>query len=352
MLDIYESQQDLSAADKELLDKAVGLTYAYLSVLERLDAVRTPQDLRQFLGFSSNRKRLSKKLIKKDLSLEYAERSYTQKTQKILAEQVEVTIQANIEAKIIKNMFVSPDKVELGSEVSSFNRFKGLFTGNTRNWYLVALNEVLNNPNSKLNKGLITQFKKASIKSITQKNAYPIVSSHASKNLFEALEDMYVSLIKTGTAAPYTSKGFAKETSKIKLPKIKLPKLKVKIPQVRAPQLRTATGQFYGLVPLQRLLDATLVQRVKDNMGTGSRRDILNLRSGRFAESVKVENLSQSREGMITAFYSYMRNPYGTFSQGGRQESPKTRDPKLLISQSIRQIGAAVVANRMRAVLV
>ena len=118
------------------------------------------------------------------------------------------------------------------------------------------------------------------------------------------------------------------------------------------PQLRTTRGQFYGLVPLQRLLDATLVQRIKDNMGTGNRRDILNLRTGRFAESVKVENLSQSREGMITAFYSYMRNPYATFSQGGRQESPKTRDPKLLISQSIRQIGAAVVANRMRAVLV
>ena len=120
----------------------------------------------------------------------------------------------------------------------------------------------------------------------------------------------------------------------------------------RLPQLRTTRGQFYGLVPLQRLLDATLVQRIKDNMGTGNRRDILNLRTGRFAESVKVENLSQSREGMITAFYSYMRNPYATFSQGGRQESPKTRDPKLLISQSIRQIGAAVVANRMRAVLV
>ena len=117
-------------------------------------------------------------------------------------------------------------------------------------------------------------------------------------------------------------------------------------------QLRTTTGQFYGLVPLQRLLDASLVQQVKDNMGTGSRRDILNLRSGRFAESVRVERLSQSREGMITAFYNYMRNPYATFSQGGRQEFPKTRDPKLLIAKSIREIGATMVANRMRAVLV
>jgi hypothetical protein len=85
-------------------------------------------------------------------------------------------------------------------------------------------------------------------------------------------------------------------------------------------------------------------------MGDGSRRDILNLRSGRFAESVKVERLSQSREGMITAFYSYMKNPYATFSRGGQQERPYTRDPKLLIAKSIREIASQQVANRLRAV--
>jgi hypothetical protein len=62
--------------------------------------------------------------------------------------------------------------------------------------------------------------------------------------------------------------------------------------------------------------------------------------------------MSESREGMITAFYSYMRNPYGTFSQGGRQEIPKSRDPKLLIAESIREIAAQQVKNRLRAVLV
>jgi hypothetical protein len=53
---------------------------------------------------------------------------------------------------------------------------------------------------------------------------------------------------------------------------------------------------------------------------------------------------------MITAFYSYMRNPYATFSAGGRQETPKTRDPKLLIAKSIREIAAQAVTNRLRAV--
>lgn len=105
-----------------------------------------------------------------------------------------------------------------------------------------------------------------------------------------------------------------------------------------------------SLVSLQSLINSSLVEQIKRNMGNGNRRDILNLRSGRFAESVKVERLSQSREGMITAFYTYMKNPYATFSQGGDQEFPRTRDPKLLISKSIREIATQQVANRLRAV--
>jgi hypothetical protein len=87
-------------------------------------------------------------------------------------------------------------------------------------------------------------------------------------------------------------------------------------------------------------------------MGRGERRDVLNLRTGRFAESVKIERMTQSREGMITAFYSYMKNPYATFSTGGRQSLPKSRDPKLLIAKSIREIATEQVRNRLRSVSV
>jgi len=105
-----------------------------------------------------------------------------------------------------------------------------------------------------------------------------------------------------------------------------------------------------SLLDLLSLINANLTQKIKENMGDGSRRDILNLRTGRFAESVKVERLSESRAGMITAFYSYMRNPYATFSESGAQSSPRSRDPKLLIAKSIREIVQQEVANRLRAV--
>ncbi|MFI3221385.1 MAG: hypothetical protein QX189_20050 [Methylococcales bacterium] len=116
--------------------------------------------------------------------------------------------------------------------------------------------------------------------------------------------------------------------------------------------VRSMEGQFYSLASLQQLINDSLQHVISANMGDGSQKDVLNYRSGRFAGSASVKTLSQSREGMITAFYTYMKNPYQTFEPGFAQGSPKTRDPKLLIAKSIREIAATKVGNRMRAVLV
>jgi hypothetical protein len=121
---------------------------------------------------------------------------------------------------------------------------------------------------------------------------------------------------------------------------------------VSRPVLRQPDGKFLSLNNLQMLLSANIVQKVKDNMGSGDRKDILNLRTGRLAESVSINRLSVSRQGMVTAFYSYMKNPYATFSTGGAMSQPASRDPKLLISKSIREIAAPHVSNRLRTVLV
>lgn len=127
-------------------------------------------------------------------------------------------------------------------------------------------------------------------------------------------------------------------SSKI-IPKKSLPKAK-----------RVAADPMLNLLSIQTVINNNLTEVVKRNMGDGSRKDILNLRTGRFAESVKVVNMTESRQGAISAFYTYMKNPYATFSMGGRQQFPRTRDPKLLISKSIRELVQAQVANRLRAV--
>jgi hypothetical protein len=106
------------------------------------------------------------------------------------------------------------------------------------------------------------------------------------------------------------------------------------------------------LLSIQNIINNGLSEVIKRNMGDGSRKDILNLRTGRFADSAKVIRMTESRQGAITAFYTYMKNPYATFSTGGRQQFPRTRDPKLLVTKSIRELVQAQVANRLRAVAV
>lgn len=115
---------------------------------------------------------------------------------------------------------------------------------------------------------------------------------------------------------------------------------------------KSKDSEATNLSLLQIIINSKITEQIKNNMGNGTRKDVLNNRTGRFAESVHVERLVESRAGMITAFYSYMKNPYATFSAGGRQEKPRSRDPKLLIAKSIREIAQEHVANKLRAVVV
>lgn len=184
-----------------------------------------------------------------------------------------------------------------------------------------------------------------------------INKGRSSRNIEEFLGYTVASLLKGITPKKESSKKKIKVPSKIKV----LTKTGTKptsfaspkgIKHTSAPALRTAQGTFTSLASLQSMLNLALHDQIRKNMGTGTSKNILNYRSGRLAESAEVTSMSQSREGMITAFYTYMRNPYATFSQGGVQGSPPSRDPKLLISKSIREVLATQVNNRLRAVLV
>jgi len=110
----------------------------------------------------------------------------------------------------------------------------------------------------------------------------------------------------------------------------------------------TIGGKFYSLVNLQNLLNNVLHDAIQRNMGTGFRRDILNYRTGRFASTVKVQSLAMQRDGALAVFYTYMKYPYATFAPGGRQGSPRSRDPVILINKSIREIAIGLVTNRLR----
>ncbi len=188
-----------------------------------------------------------------------------------------------------------------------------------------------------------------------------VLNSSASPSLFEYLSDKVVNAIKGSPTANVVKtnkskkvlqdaipiKAIVKDTSK----KLKS-KSKAGAVQIKPLKLPRAAAEEspVSLDNLLLLINSNLFRSIAKNMGNGTRRDILNYRTGRFAGSVKVQKLSKSRQGMITAFYTYMKNPYATFAEGGRQQSPASRNPKLLISKSIREIAQQQVANRLRAV--
>jgi len=191
-----------------------------------------------------------------------------------------------------------------------------------------------------------------------------ILTTEGSPSYIDLIAKDIVEIIKTGkksAAKVYkqTPKLIGKKSTKITKPKSnkqdiqKLKQLKSKLLAVKTdPKKIVVEPNLVNLPTLLLFINQHLQDVISANMGDGSRRDILNYRTGRFAASAEVTSLSQSREGMITAFYSYMKNPYATFSENGRQSRPRTRDPKLLIGASIKEIAAQQVTNRLRAVLV
>ena len=118
--------------------------------------------------------------------------------------------------------------------------------------------------------------------------------------------------------------------------------------QASNPSISARLQRMPSMASLQAYINENLQSVISANMGGGTERNVLNYRSGRFAESAKVESVSQ-RQGLITAFYTYMKNPYQTFEPGFKQGSPSSRSPKLLISKSIREIVANKVGNKLRA---
>lgn len=144
--------------------------------------------------------------------------------------------------------------------------------------------------------------------------------------------------------------GAAKAKADIQRTKAELKSLKQKVTKAKSEVKKQALPKTVNLVNLLAILNSQIQDVVSANMGDGTRKDILNYRTGRFASTVNIDHLTQSRDGLISVFYSYMKNPYATFSAGGKQERPKTRDPKLLIGKSIRDIASQVVANQLRAI--
>ena len=99
------------------------------------------------------------------------------------------------------------------------------------------------------------------------------------------------------------------------------------------------TGQ--SPIALRNLLNEMLPQMVASKMTQPA----LQFRTGRFANSARVENVNIGPRGGMDIDYTYMRNPYETFEPGNKQGSTQ-RDPRKIIGASIRELAMGILGRQ------
>ena len=254
------------------------------------------------------------------------------------------------------------------AEQQGAGRSVGIAIGKPTTGVRGFLKEVGYSNKSLVEKALVSMVQGFVDQGITAEGSQSLVQLESSPKIIDLIGDTLTSVVSgkpkkykkeyTGTInnlAELTLRkvsGADKAKADIRKAKADLRKLKTSINQAKQTIKKKIEPQTVNLVSLQALMNAQLQDVISANMGDGNRKDILNYRTGRFASTVNVDHLTMSRDGMISAFYNYMKYPYATFSSGGRQQNPKTRDPKLLIAKSLREIAAEVVSNKLRAVSV
>jgi hypothetical protein len=99
-----------------------------------------------------------------------------------------------------------------------------------------------------------------------------------------------------------------------------------------------------SLLKLQALLNARLPKEVMGNMKLPG----LQNRSGRFASSVRVQNIVSTPKGFPSIGYTYQKNPYQIFEQGAGKApwGNSDRDPRAVIEKSMRDIAADLLKAR------
>ena len=109
----------------------------------------------------------------------------------------------------------------------------------------------------------------------------------------------------------------------------------------RASKRKTKSTGF-SQTKLYAALSVKINATVAKNMGEPA----LEYQTGRFADSVKITDVSKTPQGFPSIGYTYQLYPYQTFEPGFQQGDPE-RDPRKLIDRSIREIAAQMVTGRL-----
>ena len=91
------------------------------------------------------------------------------------------------------------------------------------------------------------------------------------------------------------------------------------------------------------IINSKLPQTVASNMGAPALENI----TGRFANSARVTDVTQTGKGYPSIGYTYEKQPYGVFENtSGSRFASLERDPRRLLDRSIREIAAELAIGR------
>ena len=105
-----------------------------------------------------------------------------------------------------------------------------------------------------------------------------------------------------------------------------------------------AGGSQFSLSSLLALMNNKLSETVAQKMGLPR----LVYRTGRFANSVRVVNIQETKQGFPVISYTYQRNPYDVFDPvlGASPWNTPSRDPKEIITISVREVAKELALGR------
>ena len=113
------------------------------------------------------------------------------------------------------------------------------------------------------------------------------------------------------------------------------------IPRGRREQ---STQNTLNIKTLLGIMNSRITDVVAKNMGPPR----LENRTGNFAGSVRVTDVTETRQGHPSIGYTYQKNPYQVFeASSGTRFSSAARDPRPLIDASIREIAAQFAIGRL-----
>jgi hypothetical protein len=123
--------------------------------------------------------------------------------------------------------------------------------------------------------------------------------------------------------------------------------IKVRVGIIKGNPVHLEKGKVKSTINLRSLIpviNARLPEQVAANMGSPA----LNMRTGRFASSVRVIDIVRTSKGFPSIGYTYMRSPYEVFEypKGSPSLATPERDPRKIIGKSIRDIAIGLIQQR------